>query len=136
MQIINELKTRKIEITVIESIKEHYPSHRIQIEIETENIKANFNNHVWVGDTDLESFIKELIALDKSRIGEASIESMSPGEMKLLFKSTDNAGHISVLLQYGKKSIHIDYSYDLQIEFQVDPTSLPGVISGFQQLIK
>lgn len=38
MKITNELKIRKFDILKIESVKEHFPSHRIQIRVETENI--------------------------------------------------------------------------------------------------
>ena len=137
MRITNELKTRKIDFSKIESVKEHYPSHRIQIGIETENIQSNFNNYIWLSDTDIEKFLVDLETLNKYRNGQATLESMNPGEMKLIFKSIDGLGHLSVSLQFVKEDrINMDYSYDIKVEFQVDPTSLTSVRTEILKLIK
>ena len=128
MIIENELKTRKIVFTKIESVFENYPSHQIQICVETENIKTDFNNYIWLSNDDIEKFLAELDELDKSRKGQAILESMSPGEMTLVFKPIDNLGHLSVGLQFIKEDrINNDYSFDIKVEFQIDPTSLNTV---------
>ena len=128
MTIENELRTRRIKFIGIESVKEHYPSHRVQIEIETENIKADLNNFIWLSDSDIEKFLVELDALDKSRKGQAVLESMTPGEMKLIFRPIDTLGHLSVSLQFIKEDrANSDYSYDVKVEFQIEPTSLTTV---------
>ena len=125
MTIENEIKTRRIKFTRIESVKEHYPSHRIKIDIETENIKAEFNNYIWLSDSDIEKFLFELDILDKSRKGQATLESMSPGEMTLTLKPIDVLGHLSASLRFIKEDrIDKDYSFDIMVEFQIDPTSL------------
>ena len=67
MQITNELKTRKIDLIKIESVKEHYPSYNLQILIGTENIQTNFNNFIWVSQTDIDNFLADLENLDKNR---------------------------------------------------------------------
>lgn len=137
MIIENEIKTRKIELTKIESVKEHYPSHRIQIEITTENIKTDFNNYIWLSDADIEKFLIELDELDKSRKGDATLESMSPGEMALTFLPLDNLGHLSVSLRFVKDDrIDKDYSFDVKVEFQIDPTSLISIKNGALKLME
>jgi hypothetical protein len=137
MIIENEIKTRKIEFIRIESVKERYPSHRVQIGIETENIKTDFNKHIWLSDTDIEKFLIELDALDRFRKGEATLESMSPGEMTLTFKPIDNLGHLSVSLRFIKEDqINRDYSFDVKVEFQIDPTSLTTVRNGSIKLME
>ena len=137
MRIENEFKTRRIDFTKIESVKEHYPSHQIQIEIETENIRTNFNNYIWLSDTNIEKFIVDLGSLDKYRKGQATLESMSPGEMQLTFKPIDSLGHLSVSLHFVKlDKINKDYSFDIKVEFQVDPTSLTKVKNDMVELMK
>jgi len=137
MQITNELKTRKIDLIKIESVKEHYPSYNLQILIGTENIQTNFNNFIWVSQTDIDNFLADLENLDKNRKGQAILESMSPGEMQLIFQSIDDLGHLSVLCYFKKEdTIFKDYSYEIKVEFQIDPTSLPIVRNEMLALIK
>jgi hypothetical protein len=137
MTIENEVKTRKIKFTRIESVKEHFPTHRVQIGIETENIKTDFNNHIWLSDTDIEKFLIGLDLLDRSRKGEATLESLSPGQMTLAFKSIDNLGHLSVSLRFVKDDrLNRDYSFDIKVEFQIDPTSLTTVRNGSIKLME
>src|SRR5688572_3475797 len=137
MTITNEFKTRKIEFTTVESIKEYHPSHRLHVKIDTENIHTSFNDHIWVNDEGIEKFLVELSSLDESRTGEATLESMSPGIMKLTFKPIDDLGHLSVTLQYIKSdNTSEDYSYDLTVEFQIDPTSLKLIRNELSLMIK
>lgn len=137
MIIENEIKTRKIEFTKIESVKEHYPSHRIQIDISTENIKANFNRNIWLSDADIEKFLVELDALNESRNGEATLGGMSPGEMTLIIKPIDNLGHLTVSLRFVHEDrVDFDYSWDVKVEFQIDPTSLVSVRNGLLRLME
>lgn len=137
MKITNELKTRKIGFVKIESVKENYPSYQVQIEIDTENIKATFNNYIWLSEVDIRKFLIDLDALDKSRTGQAVLESMSPGEMKLMFQAIDRLGHLSVMLYCNKEDrVDKDYSHAIKVEFQIDPTSLPIVRTEVLAFIK
>jgi hypothetical protein len=137
MRITNELKTRRIEFIILESVKEHYPTHKIKIVVETENIQTNFNNYIWLSEADMEQFLVELEALDKNRTGQAILESMSPGELKLTFRAIDSLGHLSAALQYKKEDvIDKDYSYELMVEFQIDPTALPYLRIQILEMIK
>lgn len=137
MRITNELKTRQIDFTKLESMKEHFPSHHIEVRLETENLKGGFSNSIWLSDSDIEAFLIDLELLDSSRKGKAVLESMSPGELELVFKSIDNPGHLSVALQMVKEDpVNCDYSYNIRVEFQIDPTSLPLVGRELEELIK
>ena len=79
----------------------------------------------------------DLETLDKNKAGQAILESMSPGELKLIFQAIDNLGHLSVMCHYKKEdSIAKDYSYEINVEFQIDPTSLPTVRNEMLAMIK
>ena len=135
MIIENEIKTRRIQFIKLESVKEKFPTHRIQIRFETENIKADFENYIWVSDSGIAKFLNELDTLDRTRKGQAILASLGPGEMNLIFKSIDTLGHLSVFFKFVKEDkINKDYSYDVQIEFQIDPTSLKTVRNGLLNL--
>ncbi len=137
MRITNELKSRQIDFIKLESQKEHYPSHRIEVRLKTEDIQSGFSNSIWLSDSDIDAFLSDLELLDSFRKGEAVLESMSPGELKLVFKSIDNAGHLAVMLHLVKEDrLNNDYSYKIQVEFEIDPTSLPQIRSGFEALMK
>ncbi len=137
MIIENEIKTRKILFNRIELVKDHYPSCQVKIGIETENIKSNYDDSIWLSFEDIEKFLVELEELDESRKGQATLDSMSPGEMILSFRSIDNLGHLSTTLQIVKeKSISNDYSFDIKVEFQIDSTSLISIRNEFQKLME
>lgn len=137
MKITNEFKTRRIEFIKIESEKKHHPSHRIQIQIETENIKAHYDNYIWLSEDDINGFINDLKNLHKNRKGTAALESMSPGELQLSFQAIDDLGHLSVGLYFKKEDrIYKDYSHEIKVEFQIDPTYLPTVRNELIDLMK
>jgi len=136
MIIANETKKRRIEFVKIESVKEHYRSHHVQIKIETENIKADFDNFIWISDADIDKFLVELVVLDESRRGQALLGSMEPGEMALGFQSIDTSGHISAAFHFVKKDRNRKYSYEVKVEFEIDPMSLVGVRSQVLKLME
>jgi hypothetical protein len=128
MTITNETKTRRIDFAKLESVREHYPSHRIQIAIKTENIQTHFDNYIWISSSDIEKFLSELSILDEQRKGQVTLESMSPGELELTVKAIDGLGHLSVTCYYIKEDrIDNDYSYSIKVEFRIDPTSIPAI---------
>lgn len=137
MQVTNEFGTRRIGLIKVESVQDDYPSHRVRVEIETENIKTNFDNHIWLDETDIEIFLKDLERLDSNRTGKASLESIGSGDLRLIFQAVDILGHLSVTCSYRKDDKEAkDYSCDVTVEFQIDPTSLQTVRNEFLALIK
>lgn len=137
MKVQNELRNRTIDITVAELIMENYPSYRLEIGIDTENIKGNFKKYIWVSLGDLEDFISGLLELDKTRKGQVEIQGMSPREFTWFFKAIDNLGHLAIGINLMTQDrITNDYSYNIKVEFQIDPTALPLVISDLKKIIK
>lgn len=135
MKITNETKSRVIIIEVVETEDEYYPSYRVKVEVKTEYFEAKFNRDSWISAVDLDDFIVRLKKLDETRNGFEKLLSMSPEEFQLGFKNIDNLGHLAVSLQLKKES-QADNSYKdcLQIEFEIDPTSLRYIISDLEQL--
>ena len=50
----------------------------------------------WVEALALDDFLSALRSLDHTRKGEALIESMSPGELRLRVYSVDSLGHVAL----------------------------------------
>jgi len=137
MKIVSEAKTNSIEIIKLESVYESYPSYRIELKIDTQKVKATHDNFTWVSLSDIETFLSQLEYLDKYRNQEAVLESMSPGEMRLIFKPLDSLGHLLVKLEIGKVDhINREYSYNVSVEFRIDPTALPYIKQDFIALTR
>ena len=135
MKIQNETKTRTIELTVVDSEENYYPSYRLRIGLATEEFQAEFNREIWISKVDLENFVARLESLENSRKGDEKLKSMSPDEFHLRFRNLDNLGHLAVELELKKDSKN-DNSYSdlLRVEFEIDPTSLPEVMRGMNEL--
>ncbi len=135
MRVENEIKTRYIDINSIDFETDYYPSFRILINLKTEELVAEFNRSIWISEADLDKFLIHLENLDASRIGNAELISMSPDEFKIRFSNLDKLGHILVRLQLCKEStIDKSYSDNLQVEFEIDPTSLRHIIDEFKEI--
>ena len=51
------------------------------------------NPSVWISHSDLSAFLRDLRKLDRTRRGEARLESMSPGELVLKISVIDGVGY-------------------------------------------
>lgn len=135
MKIEDEIKSKKIELKVVDCEKDYYPSYRIQVRIKTEEFEGNFDRKIWLSEVDIDDFIRRLTVFEETRNGFEKLNSMSPDEFRLGFRNIDNLGHISAQVQLKRES-NIDSSYrdSLDIEFEIDPTSMNKIISGLEGL--
>lgn len=135
MIIENEIKTRRIELTIVDFELDYYPSYRLKIELSTEEMNATFNRSIWISETDLDLFLTRLNELEVSRKGDEKLLSLSPNEFYLRFRNLDVLGHLAVELQVTKEYYYNHgYSDLLRVEFEIDPTSLPKIIIGLKEL--
>ena len=135
MTIQNEIGTRKIELNLSDSELVNYPSYCLKINLLTEEFNAEFNRPIWIALTDLESFTQKLTELEKTRIGDEKLESMSPDEFYLRFRNIDKLGHLAVELKIKKLSPYqTDYSDLIKVEFEIDPTTFPKIINELNEI--
>jgi hypothetical protein len=81
----------------------------------------------WVVRPAWREFLERLTALEGSRRGEAILESISPGELRLRLFATDRAGHMAVEGYVGVFGGHDT----LRLEFGAipfEPTLLPRLL--------
>jgi hypothetical protein len=74
------------------------------------------------------AFLRELTALDHQRQGAASLESISPGELRLRLFTTDRAGHLAAEGIVGVRGAR----QELRLEFtniSFDPGQLPALLA-------
>ena len=80
----------------------------------------------WIGYDAWQRFLQQLTRLEDRREGEAVVESMSPGELRLCIRVTDRAGHVAADGQVCTRSVR-----DLRWQFgaiQFDPTLLSPLL--------
>ena len=135
MTIQNEIGTRKIELNISDSELVNYPSYCLKINLLTEEFNAEFTRPIWIALTDLESFTNKLTELEKTRIGDEKLESMSPDEFHIRFRNIDKLGHLAVELKIRKSSpFQNDYSDLIKVEFEIDPTTFPRIINELNEI--
>ncbi len=83
----------------------------------------------WVQRVAWLAFAQDLTVLEERRQGEARLESMSPGELAMVVRSTDRAGHMGVEGTLGSRG----YDHTASLQFGVlafDPSRLPAFAYG------
>lgn len=88
-------------------------------------------NDLWVLGSALRSFCHALVALERTRCGEAVLESISPNELRLLVRSVDLRGHMLVEGVTGYQVQHENSQtwHSVQFGFEFDPSQLLGAVS-------
>jgi hypothetical protein len=84
---------------------------------------------VWVQREAWMGFTQDLVVLEERRQGEAKLEGVVPGELALLIRSTNRAGHMGAEAALGAQG----YDYDASMRFRVlgfDPSQLPSFVHG------
>jgi len=89
----------------------------------------------WILRDVWDAFINALRALDERRQGEARVQSISPGELRLRFFALDRAGHMAVEGEVG--TLHHMREASLRfgpIEF--DPSGLPALVEELAAAVR
>lgn len=97
---------------------------------------AGKNESVWIGRDDWARFLEDLRAVEHGRRGEASVESMSPGEFRLLIIVTDRAGHLAAEGWVGRRyAARHGVEHDrVSFSIELDPGSLALLVSKFETI--
>jgi hypothetical protein len=110
-------------------------SQRFGIELDVRVRHGDFAGaaHVWVQVREWERFTEELARLEKDRQGEAAVEGVSPGELRLTVRSTDRLGHVAVEGLLGRRGVERTTALSFsRIEF--DPTVLPAFLRAAREI--
>jgi hypothetical protein len=94
------------------------------------------NSTVWIGRDEWARFLEDLRALERNRRGEACIESMSPGEFRLLIIVTDRAGHPAAEGWVGRRyAAREGVAHDrVSFSIELDPAALSLLVSQFESI--
>jgi hypothetical protein len=82
------------------------------------------NLDFWVHRETAIEFCSQLQALEHTRRGEAALESISPGELKLVINSVTSRGHMAVVGSIARQVYagEESYSHRLDFGFGFDPS--------------
>ena len=77
----------------------------------------------WIERDKWFAFAQALTILEERRQGEATVESMSPGELALTIRSVNNRGHLGVEGLLGKREFDREISLRFSV-FVFDPSQI------------
>jgi hypothetical protein len=93
------------------------------------------NPSVWISRSDLATFLRELQELERTRRGEARLESMSPGELSVKISVIDGAGHTRADVTVSRRYFAQEFGQPtVRFGFSFDPSNLPGIVKAFSSL--
>jgi len=87
----------------------------------------------WVTDDDWRTFMNDLHELERLRQGTATLAGVSHPDFRLVFKSTDKAGHMAVTGFIGDVSPD-EFPLKLEFGFSFDPGTLRSIVSALDEL--
>jgi hypothetical protein len=141
MRIKAELENSVIDFEFVEAELVRYPSLAITIEVMSRGFSGRVYA-VWFRLSDTEDFLRQLVALERSRQGEGRLRCMSDeseyAPLRFRIFSTDKLGHMAIEAEV-LKTAYIGYQTRLvankvSVNFDIEPSSLPGILNDFRGL--
>ena len=130
--------SNSIEIVAVRRVPQHLPSAGdTELSILVSSSGFSGRGTTWVHASRLAAFVVQLQELEGQRQGAATLEGISREEFQLRIRSIDRQGHFAVS---GKLACQVyadqrgPYLHAVEFGFEFDPTQLPQVLSGFQEL--
>lgn len=127
----------------IESLDNHFEMN-LAIEedhslpsLETAYLALDFSSHgfsgsneLWVSSAALVTFCQTLVALEQTRRGEAWLESLRPGELRLRVHAPDTDGPLVIegSTGYAIGAAHGDYWHEARFGFEFEPRQLATAV--------
>ncbi len=116
-------RANAIELTLLERLPDDLPTPgdvRLRVKVEAEGFAGL--SEVWIEKATLERFTRDLLALERTRDGEAVLKSVSPDAFVLRLRSVDRAGHIAVSGQLGRITYGLK-AYEQRLHYAFDLSS-------------
>ena len=91
---------------------------------------SGFNGRIdtWISRETWIEFCNQLRVLAERRQGEATIESISPNELRLTVRSIDRAGHMAIEGLLGYRGVHGETLLTFS-PMSFDPSTLPTLLA-------
>ena len=119
-----------IELACIERIAENLPcAGDLHISVTVNSNGFTGLGETWIASPEFSQFLTALRSLEETRDGHAVVESISPGEFRLEFLSTDKFGHMAVSGRISQRNHSLEYYFDFC------PSLFPKITAYFDGLI-
>jgi hypothetical protein len=109
----------------------------VELSVEVSSQQFRGQGFAWIAAPALAAFLNQLRELERHRQGEATVDGLSPGEFRLRIRSVNRRGHVAVE-GFVTKHVHqgegSPYRHTVEFGFEFDPTLLPRVLAGFQEI--
>lgn len=124
-----------ITIEPVDRVAAHLPcAGDVEISVAVVSEQFSGQSTAWIAAPAMADFLVQLRELEKRRQGEATIEGLSPEEFRLRLWSTNRRGHMAVAGLVAKQIYDGPFRHAVEFGFVLDPTSLPGILDGFQAI--
>ncbi len=122
-----------IEVKLLETSAEDF---HIGVHIQANGFIAH-KDSIGISRESFEGFVSQLKAFQQAPSGEVILNSMSPSEFQLQFKSVGKKYHIVVQGQLSRTIYQAESALQntLQFAFRVDTSYLRGIVSEFEALV-
>ena len=109
---------------------------RLKVSVCIKEFSGSYEN-VWIDKDELKKFLLDFIKLEERREGRARLESMSPDEFWMEFRSIDRAGHVGVEVQLKRLQYSESELWPRMIAggFEFDVSTLPQLVREFKKLV-
>jgi hypothetical protein len=116
--------------------RDHGPDGSVKLSVRAAGYGFSGRNpSVWISRLDLAVFVRDLQEVERTRRGEARLESMSPGELSLKISVIDGAGHTRADVTVSRRYFAQKFaSPEVRFGFEFDPSNLPGLLKAFGAL--
>jgi hypothetical protein len=104
---------------------------RVAVEVRSRGFSGRID--AWIDRPAWLRFCAELGRLEQRRQGEATVESMSPRELRLAFRSLDGAGHMGVEGAAGYRGVRGETLLSFSL-MPFDPSLLPALVRQAREL--
>lgn len=91
----------------------------------------------WIDLATLVAFTEDLHRLEQRRVGSATLESTSPGELLLEIRTTDRAGHVAAVGRVGLRGLVDGRAAEgstISFHLPFCPTTLLELVHEFRSL--
>lgn len=129
-----------LELTELERIPNDKPTPgdvRLQASVRLKEFSGRYSS-VWLAKPDLEEFVADLQQLVESRRGKVRLQSLSPDEFWVEIRSVDSLGHFELEVQLKRYQYSGPTYWPTTVSggFEVEPTQLPSILSGFRAFLQ
>lgn len=101
------------------------------VDVQTRGFTARIDT--WVLGGAWRAFCEQLAVLASRRHGEATVESVSPRELRLTVRATDRAGHMAIEGLVGYRGARGDVLLSFS-PMAFDPSILPDLVLAARQI--